>query len=63
MLSVLPPEIGQLRKLRFLEGYKNDIKTLPSEIGGLVALEYLNLFNCQLTRRMFARLVRGGVAH
>lgn len=51
MLAALPAEIGQLRKLRLLEAYKNDIKVLPIQISGLVSLECLNLFNCQLTRR------------
>ena len=51
MIRSLPAEIGQLRELRSLDAYKNElIKTLPAEINGLVSLEYLNMFNCGLTR-------------
>jgi hypothetical protein len=40
-----------LRELRFLEAFKNQLTTLPKEIVGLVSLEYMNVFNCEIRKR------------
>lgn len=41
--GVLPPEIGQLQQLRFLDVANMDLKTLPVEIGALKKLQNLDL--------------------
>ena len=48
-LTVLPPEIGQLKLLRKLELDGNQLTTLPPEIGQLRNLQGLLLLNNQLT--------------
>jgi internalin A len=47
-LNSLPPEIGQLTKLRDLYLHNNQLTSLPSEIGLLTNLQELNLYNNQL---------------
>ncbi len=41
--GVLPPEIGQLQQLRFLDVANMDLKTLPVEIGALKKLQNLDI--------------------
>ncbi|MFM9963031.1 MAG: COR domain-containing protein [Planctomycetaceae bacterium] len=48
-LSTLPPEIGQLTALTWLDLFDNQLTTLPPEIGQLRALTTLVLHNSQLT--------------
>ncbi|MDI1315373.1 leucine-rich repeat domain-containing protein [Prosthecobacter sp.] len=48
-LTMVPPEIGQLTKLRWLNLDNNQLRTLPSEIGQLSALTDLHLNNNQLS--------------
>jgi Leucine-rich repeat (LRR) protein len=48
-LSHLPPEIGALSKLSFLDCAHNQLKTLPPTIGWIEELEYLSLAQNQLT--------------
>jgi Leucine-rich repeat (LRR) protein len=47
-LTVLPPEIGQLRTLQSLRLVGNQLSTLPPEIGQLTSLRFLNLKGNQL---------------
>lgn len=49
-LTVLPPEIGQLTKLTWLNIANNRLSTLPPEIGHLTALTELGIANNQLRR-------------
>jgi hypothetical protein len=42
-LTELPPEIGNLTKLKYLDLYNNNLKELPKEIGELKNLENLSL--------------------
>jgi internalin A len=48
-LATLPPEIGQLTRLRSLHLARNQLKVLPPEIGRLTALATLDLAFNQLT--------------
>lgn len=48
VLTWLPPEIGQLRCLTFLDLSQNDLTNLPPEIGMLVNLKTLLVFDNQL---------------
>ena len=44
-LVQLPENIGNLRKLRFLNLFKNDLKTLPNSIVKMDKLSTLNVFD------------------
>jgi len=46
----LPPEIGQLRQLRYLGLSNNQLTQIPPEIGKLRQLQRLYLYNNQLTQ-------------
>ncbi len=48
MISSIPPEIGQLTKLRILDLNVNALSALPKEIGELTSLESLFLFGNDL---------------
>lgn len=48
-ITVIPPEVGQLRKLQKLDLQFNDITTLPIEIGELNNLRVLILYENNLT--------------
>lgn len=48
-LSVLPPEIGKLSKLRKLNLLKNNIRDLPEEVSELKCLEDLNMSQNKLS--------------
>lgn len=48
-LSSLPPEIGQIRCLRYLYLDNNQLRSLPPEIGELSCLWHLSLDNNQLS--------------
>src|SRR5260221_12379132 len=49
-LTILPPEIGQLKALKRLQLRKNRLATLPREIGQLATLKELSLAYNQVTR-------------
>ncbi|MEA1863648.1 MAG: leucine-rich repeat domain-containing protein [Euryarchaeota archaeon] len=48
-LTTLPPEIGKLTNLTWLNLHDNQLTTLPPEIGKLTNLTWLNLHDNQLT--------------
>jgi internalin A len=44
-LEFIPPEIGKLKKLKYLDLRGNNLSSLPPEIGSLTELEFLDLSN------------------
>ncbi|MCA9329863.1 leucine-rich repeat domain-containing protein [Candidatus Saccharibacteria bacterium] len=49
-ITTVPPEIGQLKKLKVLRLGCNKICTLPSEIGQLTELQILSIHSNKITR-------------
>ncbi|AAN49645.1 hypothetical protein LIF_A2007 [Leptospira interrogans serovar Lai str. IPAV] len=54
--TVLPKEIGKLKKLQTLDLRNNQLTTLPTEIGQLQNLQWLYLQNNQLSLKEQERI-------
>ncbi|XP_078616534.1 uncharacterized protein LOC144884871 [Branchiostoma floridae x Branchiostoma japonicum] len=46
--TLLPPEVGRLTKLEWLDLSSNPLQTLPAEVGQLTNIKHLDLSECQL---------------